>query len=113
VSIEDVLRTVRQASRNQRNRAVTGIPERRKAQEIHARRRLFQRYKVEITTKQYLEFCRWIQLAHKDPDPRASFVRKMNHRLSKWLIIWGDHRLFCVYDKKRNRIATFLAPDME
>lgn len=110
MGIEKVLKTVRAL---QGKAMGHGKLTRRTAQQIHALRRLEQRYRLKLKPKDYLLMCHWIQEAHKELHPRAMFIKKMNHRLSKWLVSWEDHRLFCVYDKKRNRIATFLAPGME
>lgn len=74
------------------------------AQRLHAKRRAFERYGIEVSGKGLRSLEADIR------NGRAQFVARKTHRISIWRV--GLNGAYLVaYDKNRGRIASFLPPD--
>lgn len=72
------------------------------AQVIHAKRRAFERYGVQLNRKTYHAMVRMIQSG------KALFIRRRSNRVSLFYLVYQERAFKVVHDSKRHRIVTFL-----
>lgn len=80
----------------------------KKAQQLHARRRLRTRWGLYLNHYQIREMINAIQSGNPQ---RARKVDERSYRLSRWLVRYGDLWLPCAYDRTRKEIVTFFPSD--
>jgi len=100
------------ARRKKRGPTFSDFSKKDNAQIQHARRRLLERYNIDVTIEEYLQICNFIKKRDRKPG-MSEFIEKESTRVSHWLVNlekWAGKELWvpAVYDKKRKRIATFL-----
>jgi hypothetical protein len=74
---------------------------------IHAKRRLYERYGLELKKDQRERIIQFI----RKRDARARFVKRMSLRLSCYFVWAYERWLPLVYDKRRHELVTFLPPN--
>ena len=79
--------------------------EKSKAQRSHAKKQYFKRFKVWLTNREYDEIINLIKKG------KGKFIYKQSNRVSIFEITYKDITSHCVYDRKRQTIATFLYTD--
>lgn len=100
------------ARRKKRTPKFDDLSDKANAQIQHARRRLRERYEIEITVEEYLQICNYIKKRDRKPG-MSIFVEKETNRITHWLVnleVWAGEELWVpvTYDKQRKRISTFL-----
>ena len=75
------------------------------SQRIHAKRRCWSRYGLELTSRQIKEIVRQVQ-----EQDDAVFITRHSNTRTIWRVNYSGKRLIVVYDNKRQNIATFLPP---
>lgn len=70
----------------------------------HARRRIKQRYDIDLAPDEYRYLINKIQKGD------ATFLGRSSCRVSKWSIEFKGKTLLAVYDTSRQTIVTFLTP---
>ena len=79
------------------------IPMRKKLSErVHAKRRLVERYGLELNRRELRELVSQIQEA------KATHIETQSNRVSLWRVSHGTIEIVVVYDKKRGTIVTAL-----
>jgi hypothetical protein len=78
-----------------------------KSLEIHARKRLMERYGLKYS-KTLVD-----ALLNQVHNGKAVFLKKQSLRVTIWDALYGEIMIRFVYDKKRKAIVTFLSQDMD
>jgi catabolite regulation protein CreA len=76
-------------------------------QRIHFKKRVKQRYDLEINRFVYQQLVDQIQ------DGQAEFIQKQSNRISVFWVMYDDIRIRVIYDKSRKTLVTALPPDGE
>lgn len=77
----------------------------KKAQEIHARRRAMSRFGLTFGRGRQTEAIRQIQSG------KAKFLERQSNRVSIWEVEVEGTKMIAVYDGLRHTIATVLTPE--
>jgi len=80
-----------------------------KDQAIHARKRFYERYGMELSKVQYRELC--VLLQSGNDEYCTTLYKQSCTRTVKSIEFMGE-TLYLVYDKLRHQIATFLTAEM-
>lgn len=74
------------------------------AERVHAKRRAFLRYHLEVDaqTRRRIVEAIWNQT--------ATFIRRHSGRVTEWMVDMDGQTLRLLYDKSRQEIITFLPP---
>ena len=75
------------------------------SQIIHAKRRAWERYDVNLSQRDVAVIIRAIR--SNDPS-KAQFFMKQSNRVSIYIVNWGGNMIPFVYDKIRKSIVTAL-----
>jgi hypothetical protein len=83
------------------------------AQEMHSRKRFFERYGFELTHDKYMLLCSYLKKGKTEYDDGTIvvFVAKQSNRTTVKLIRarhFCEEDIIAVYDKQRGTICTFL-----
>lgn len=78
------------------------LSDKAKAQRNHAKRRLAQRFGIELNNDEMEKLAQCIRLG------LCEFVDKQSNRVTRWRARWGDQILILCYDKQRKQIITVL-----
>lgn len=82
-----------------------------RAEVIHSKRRLYERYEISLATKRMEELSHIIKNCIRDNGHKfARFVRKQSRRVSLWFVWYKDNWFPVAFDRKRSTIVTFLPP---
>lgn len=76
------------------------------SQRIHAKRRIEQRFGIQINRHDIREIVNLIQTN------RAKFIEKQSNSRSLFSLVFKDNLLYVIYDKTRKNICTFLTEEM-
>jgi hypothetical protein len=79
----------------------------KKAQKIHAKRRVMERYNLSLKNKDLYS------IGQKIIKGESCFKRKINNRLKVHEVEYGGQILKVVYDSIRHTVVTFLNENME
>lgn len=79
--------------------------DKKKSEQIHAKRRVLERYGIELTQK--LRDTIRGKIKRQD----GKFLYRTSLRVSVWSVIHDDKRFKVVYDKQRKEIVSFLPPE--
>ena len=77
----------------------------KKAQNIHAKRRAIERYGLSLNKFALKEMVRQIQSG------KAQFLERSSIRVTKWLVKHEGQMIPVVYDNKSHTVVTFLPDD--
>ncbi len=73
---------------------------------LHTRRRMLERYNIDLTFKEFVIINEAIQ-GHNKGLPKR-FISRKSKRLSKWLILIKNRWVSLYYDKLRNSVVTIV-----
>lgn len=76
-----------------------------KAQRIHAKRRAYERYGLQLNKASYQDIVKLIQIG------QTVCVERQSSRISVHELVYQGAKMRVVYDKTRKTIATFLPGD--
>ena len=82
----------------------------KESQEIHALRRLQERFNIELKIYEYRSIVNSIKNLGNDKKKNyeVEFLGKQSNTRSLYKIYYNDIELYAVYDKSRGSICTFL-----
>ncbi len=77
----------------------------RHANLMHTKRRMLERFGLEINGEEVDELCR--QITHNE----ATHVRKLSLSRTLWRVMFKEVEVYVVYDKNQKNIVTVKRPD--